>query len=167
MKAKLSITDSHVHFLLGIFLSILNAVLALPSLWSAWWHDLYAAGGFSAFLIWISSIVIASYRLRHLGWSRNTFWIVFSALLCIVGSMTSLRVCHHLALACALCGFITSTKQVWLLAVAALSWLPASGWLISRFSVGGIAGWERPILSTIASMVLLVCLCRNPIKSIK
>lgn len=165
MKEASSITDSRRDLLPGFFLSILTAALALPSLWSAWWHDLYATGGFSAFLIWLSSLGIASYRLRHLESNRKTFWIVLSALLCMAGSITSLRVCHHLALACALCGLVVPTQYGWLSVFAALSWLPASGWPISRFFAGGMAGWERPALSTIAAIVLLVCLFKNSNKS--
>lgn len=165
MKVTCSITDSRRDLLPGLFLSVLTATLALPSLWSAWWHDLYAAGGFSAFLIWLSSLGIATYRLRHLVSDRKTLWIVLSALLCMLGSITSLRACHHLAFACALCGLAVPTKYGWLTVSAALSWLPASGWPISRFFAGGMSGWERPALSAVTAIVLLVCLIKNSNKS--
>jgi len=147
--------------LAGLFLTILGAVLAFPSLWDAWRHDLYATGGFIAFLLWLSALGIATYRLRHSAVQSNTLWIILSALLCAAGSITSLRVAHHLALACALCGVAVPNKHGWLAAVAALSWLPASGWFISRFSAGGMAGWERPAVSLAAAIALLICLQRK------
>lgn len=162
MKVTFPITDSRGDLLPGLFLSIISAALALPSLWNAWSHDLYAAGGFIAFLVWLSSLGITSYQLRHLASDRNAFWLVLSALLCMAGSMTSLRVCHHLALACALCGLVVPTKYGWFAATAALSWLPASGWPISRFFSGGMVGWERPTVSATAVIVLLICLHKNP-----
>ena len=158
MKLISSLSDSRKDLLPGLFLSILSAVLALPSLWDAWQNDRYATGGLIAFLIWLSSLVIASYWLRRVRGDRSTFWIILAALLCMAGSMTSLRVCHHLALACALSGLAVTTKHGWLAAAVALSWLPASGWLISRVFVGGLAGWERPTLAATIAIIWLIYL---------
>jgi hypothetical protein len=154
MKLIYTMNEGREGLLSGIFLSVLSAVLALESLWNAWWHDPYSAGGFLAFLIWLSLLGIASYRL---GGQGNTFCVVLSALLCIVGSITSLRVCHHLAFACALCGLAVPIKYGWLAAVAALSWLPATGWFVSRFFAGGLAGWERPTACIILASVFIIC----------
>ena len=158
MKVMPSMNDGREGQLAGIFLTVLSAVLALRSRWDAWWHDLYSAGGLVAFLIWLSSLGIVSYRFGRLGGQGNTFWLVLSALLCAIGSITSLRVCHHLALACALCGLAVPIRYGWLAAIAALSWLPASGWFISRLITGGLAGWERPAASIMVASVLLICL---------
>ncbi len=155
MKSIPPISDAFKDLLPGLFLSILTAVLALPSLWDAWQNDLYAYGGFIAFLVWLSSLGMASFWRCHVRRDRSTFWIILAALLCMAGSMTSLRVCHHLALACALSGLARPPRQGWLAAAAALSWLPASGWLISRVSVGGLAGWERPTLAAMTAIIWL------------
>ncbi len=156
MKAMSSISGRWEGLAASLFLSGLSAFLALPSLRDAWRDDPYSNGGFAAFLVWLASLGVASFLLRHRGGQGSTSWIVISALLCAAGSIASLRVCHHLALASALCGLAVQARYGWLPAVAALSWLPASGWLVSRFSTGGTAGWERPAASAAAAIVLLI-----------
>ena len=156
MKAMPSIRGRWEGIAAGVFLAGLGTVLALPSLRDAWRDDPYSNGGFPAFLIWLASLGIASFLMRHRGGQGGTSWIVISALLCAAGSITSLRVCHHLSLAAALCCLAVQARYGWLPAVAALSWLPASGWLVSRFSEGGTSGWERPSASAAAAIVLLI-----------
>ena len=161
MKVMFVMNQGRDGLLAGLFLMILSAFLALPSLGDAWWHDPYSAGGFLAFLVWLSSFGTGFGRPRHPGGEGNTWWIVLSALLCAAGSITSLRVCHHLALACALCSLAAPKNEGWLVGVSALSWLPASGWFISRFSPGGLVGWERPTAAATAVLILLIRLHRN------
>lgn len=156
MKAMPSIRDSREVLAAGFFLAGLSAFLALPSLRDAWRDDPYSKGGFPAFLVWLASLGIASFLMRHRRGQGGTSWIVITASLCAAGSIASLRVCHHLALASALCGLAVQARYGWLPAVAALSWLPASGWIVSRFSEGGISGWERPTASAAAAIVLLI-----------
>jgi len=92
--------------------------------------------------------------MRQTAGPHLALWIVLSGLLCMMGSMTSLRVCHHLAFAAALCGLTVRGLRGWVAAVGALSWLPACGWLVSSISSGGLTGWERPVLAATAAFVL-------------
>ncbi|MEI6654176.1 MAG: hypothetical protein WCP45_05355 [Verrucomicrobiota bacterium] len=39
--------------------------------------------------------------------------------------------------------------------VAALAWLPASGWFLSHWQVGGLSGWERPVVASLMAFFLL------------
>lgn len=141
-----------------LFLAILSAALALPSLWHAWWHDPYSSGGFAAFVLWLAALGIAGHRLRRSSANHVLLWIVVAAFLCVVGSMTSLRICHHLAFAVALGALAVPAKCSGMFVLAGLSWMPATGWLISRFLVGGMAGWERPLMASSAAALAIICL---------
>lgn len=129
------------------FFTVLSGALALPSLCEAWMHDLYAVGGWIAWLIWLLSLGITSARLRRKATGNTITWIVLAATLCGLGALTTLRIFYHLAFASALCGIAAPANRAWLAVVGALSWLPASGWLISRWHIGGMVGWERPALA--------------------
>ncbi len=155
MNAIASKPDSYEGLIPALFMSILSAALALPSLWDAWQHDLYSTGGLTAFLIWLTTLGAVSFRQRQTAGPHSFTWIAISGLLCMAGSITSLHVCHHLALVAAFCGLTMKVSRGWIAAVGALAWLPACGWLASRLSSGGLAGWERPMLAAIALFPLL------------
>lgn len=140
-----------------LFVTALSAYLALPSLLDAWRHDPYSSGGFLAWLAWLGSLGIISCRWRGTCTGHAMVWIVCSAVLCALGSMVSLRVCHHLAFVCALCGIAAPLPRAgWLAVVGGLSWLPASGWCISGMLKGGLTGWERPALAVAVGLLLSV-----------
>ncbi|MEI6674116.1 MAG: hypothetical protein WCO57_02955, partial [Verrucomicrobiota bacterium] len=48
--------------------------------------------------------------------------------------------------------------------LAALAWLPASGWFLSHWKTGGLGGWERPALAAMMALLLLT-LSRAPASS--
>ena len=133
---------------------------ALPSLIEAWRVDLYAHGAAIAFMIWL---IPSAWRfLKQRQFTRPCLvWLAIALVLGTAGSMSDLRVLHHLALATAVAGaFGWRTSGILLLAAAA-TWLPATGWLLSHWLSGGLAGWERP-LSAILLSILLLALTRSP-----
>jgi hypothetical protein len=150
----------------GLFLSALSCVLALPSLWQAWCDDRYSVGGGIAFLLWLVSLWLAADPLHRRARQRVMPWIVLATLLCMLGSMTSLRICHHLALATAFGSLVVPALLRWLLTGFALCWIPATGWILSRFTLGGLNGWERPALASI-SIILSLYLVRRMKKALQ
>jgi hypothetical protein len=79
-----------------------------------------------------------------------------SLVLCTAGSMTGLRVLHHLALATALPGLLGLGLGACVTIAAAPAWLPATGWFLSHWKTGGLAGWERPAYASVMALLLLV-----------
>lgn len=165
MNANVSKPNSHEGLLPAIFLSILSAVLALPSLWDAWRNDLYSTGGLTAFIIWLTSLGFISWFQRKTATPHSVTWVALSGLLCMAGSITSLNICHHLAFVAAICGLTIRTPLACVAALGGLTWLPACGWLVSRISSGGLAGWERPTFAAITILVLIVSLKRKPTRT--
>ena len=92
------------------------------------------------------------------GWGGTSLiWVVSAVFFCAVGSMSSLRVLYHAALVVAVLDLSKLGFRVsFLAAVCALSWLPSSGWLISRFHAGGLLGWERPVVAGLGWMFLIL-----------
>ena len=145
---------------LGIML--LASGLALPSLLAAWRHDLYASGGPVAFGIWLVAVAMASRSHHANSLSRPMIWTVLGVLACAAGSMAALRVFHHLGFALAFIGLVGMGRAGSIAAITALAWLPASGWLMSRFHTGGLMGWERPAVACVGSALLLYIVYSRP-----
>jgi hypothetical protein len=135
----------------------LAAYLAAPSLLEAWGDDRYSVGAVAAFLIWFLMVCKLALPFRA-GWGGTSLiWVVSAVFFCAVGSMSSLRVLYHAALVVAVLDLSKLGFRVsFLAAVCALSWLPSSGWLISRFHAGGLLGWERPVLAGLGWMFLIL-----------
>ena len=133
----------------------LSAYLAGPTLAGAWLHDLYSRGGALAFAITTAG-VLAGFFLAGKPQCRSVAWPVLSVLCCAAGSMADLRVLHHAGLAFALAGWTGAASAGLTAAAAALAWMPAAGWFLSRFHAGGLAGWERPLAAAAGTAVLLV-----------
>lgn len=147
----------HERWLLSGVILVLTAYLALPSLVDAWAHDLYSRGGAAAFAIWIIALIVSWFPLCQKAEGPSIFWSVCAALLCAMGSMSSLRVLYHAALVLALVNRSKfAVKPAMLAALCALTWLPSAGWIISRFHAGGLVGWERPIMASLAGIVLFL-----------
>ena len=141
---------------LALPLAILGiaACNALPSLAEAWRVDLYARGAAIAFAIWL---IPSAWRIfQQRGFAKPCLvWLALALVLGTAGSMSDLRVLHHLALATAVAGAFGWRSPGLVLLVAAVTWLPATGWFLSHLMSGGLAGWERPLGSTLLSILLL------------
>lgn len=133
----------------------LAAYLAGPTLAEAWSHDLYSRGGALAFAVSVAG-VLAGFLIAGKARCQSMAWPVLAVLCCAAGSMSDLRVLHHAGLACALAGWAGAAPAGLTAAAAALAWMPAAGWFLSRFHAGGLAGWERPLAATAGATVLLV-----------
>ena len=129
---------------------------ALPTLVEAWQCDLYARGAALAFGIWLIPQGWLVIKGRHTPFHPCLAWIAVSLVLGVAGSMSGLRVLHHLAFAIAVPGVLGLRTSGLLVIAAAPAWLPATGWFVSHWKAGGLAGWERPAYSTILAIFLLV-----------
>jgi hypothetical protein len=150
---------------MAISLAVLGlaACNALPTLIEAWSNDLYARGGSLAFGIWLAPQGFLFLKKPHFFSGHSGLaWVVASLLLVTAGSMTGMRALQHLALACAFSGLLGSRLVALAALAAAPAWLPATGWFVSHWMSGGLAGWERPTFAALMALVLLV-LARLPI----
>ena len=129
---------------------------ALPTLVEAWQCDLYARGAPLAFAIWLAPQAWLVGNGRHSPLRPGLAWMVVSLILGVVGSMSGLRVLHHLAFAAAVPGVLGLRAAGLLVLAAAPAWLPATGWFVSHLKAGGLAGWERPAYAALAAVFLLV-----------
>jgi hypothetical protein len=156
MSASTSPLASWEKWLLSAVIFGVAAYLALPSLLEAWLHDPYSHGAAIAFGIWLLLIVSLAPPLRSTLATPTLFWLLCAVVLCAVGSMSSLRVLYHAALLLALLDLSRINFRMGMLAtLCTLSWLPSSGWLISRFHAGGLVGWERPLAAGLACSLLI------------
>ena len=148
-------------FVPSIVISTMAGYLSAPSLLEAWSHDSYSRGGPAAFGIWI--LVLAGVFLlpRGNGNCHGVSWIMIAAACCAAGSMADLRVLHHLALACSLTGLAGMGLSGLLSVAAALAWMPAAGWFLSRFFPGGLVGWERPAAVLAGCFVVSIAALRG------
>jgi hypothetical protein len=128
---------------------ILCAWLATPSLVAASGNDLYARGLPLAFLIWLVALLIYFTNKALTAKPHSHFWIALALLLCVLGSISQMRVILHLSLACSIIGFCGLRFSGVLALIGAVSWLPATGWFLSHVKTGGLMGWERPLFASL------------------
>jgi hypothetical protein len=144
---------------LGLILPLavlgLAAWHALPSLAEAWSDDLYARGAPLACGIWLAPQGWLFLKHRKFPATACLTWLALSLLLSVGGAMTGLRVLHHLALATAVPGVGGLRLAGLATTAAAPAWLPATGWFLSHWKSGGLAGWERPAFAASMALVLL------------
>lgn len=133
---------------------------AFPSLFEAWSVDLYARGAASAFVIWLAILGIPSICKKML---HEPFlaWSAISLVLIALGAMTEIRAVHHLALAFAVTGTMGLKISGLLSVAAAITWMPAAGWVISHWKTDGLVGWERPTIALFMISPLAVISCRS------
>ncbi|MGD7652025.1 MAG: hypothetical protein ACQCXQ_02335 [Verrucomicrobiales bacterium] len=142
------------NLVVAVVIAALASFLAFPSLVEAWRTDLYARGGPAAFAIWILTHIVVFILNRNQ--SRHPArWTTIAALTCAAGSVADLRVLLHAGLALAFTGLAGFRFTGLASAVAALSWMPAAGWFISRLRAGGLDGWERPLVATAFAVVII------------
>lgn len=133
----------------------LTAWVAFPTLAEAWQHDLYARGAPLAFAIWLATQGWLFFKNRSHATAQSMAWLGLALFLCMAGSLSGLRVLHHLALATAVPGLLGLKFAGLTTTAASLAWLPATGWFISHWKSGGLSGWERPVVVAILSIILL------------
>ena len=138
---------------------VLTSWHALPSLFAAWGNDLYARGAALGFALWLAILVLVVFKQAPA--APSTAWMLVALALCAAGSMGSLRVLQHLALAAAVAAFPGGFARGWIIVLAALAWLPASGWFLSHLKTGGLGVWERPLAALVVCAPLLASL-RHP-----
>lgn len=147
-------SKSELHGLaLPLAVLALAAWNAVPPLIGAWRDDLYARGALPAFGIWLAVPVWLFFRKRPFAVHPCFFWLVLALLFSMAGSMTGLRVLHHLSLTVAVPGLVGLRIGGIATALAALAWLPVTGWLLSHYIAGGLAGWERPLYASIMGLL--------------
>ncbi len=127
---------------------------ALPTLAEAWLHDLYSRGALIAFVIWVVAQAWVYFQRRPLA-KPCMVWLAISLLLGVAGSLSDLRVLHHLALAAAIPGCFGLRMTGLVVLAGAPTWLPATGWFLSHWKSGGLIGWERPACSALLAIILL------------
>lgn len=130
---------------------------ALPTLLAAWGSDLYCRGAPLSFAIWLALLGVVVFK-QTTPTQASTVWILVSLGLCVAGAMGGLRVFHHLALAASVVAFLGTFAQGLLGMIAAVAWLPASGWFLSHLKMGGLSGWERSLTALLLCLPLLVFL---------
>lgn len=147
---------------LALPLAILGiaACNALPSFTEACRHDLYAHGAAVAFAIWLAPS-LWRILMQRASIRPCLLWLVLALVLGTAGSMSDLRILHHLALAAAVAGAFGWRTSGLLILAASATWLPATGWILSHWMSGGLTGWERPLGATLLS-ILLLALTRSP-----
>jgi hypothetical protein len=121
---------------------------------NAWMDDLYLRGAACAFAIWFIPVI---YRIvRRTGYGTGFVWMILAIVLGTAGGMSELKVLSNLSFACA-CIAATRPRRgqlVWPL--FAMTWLPFTGWLLKHFVVGGLAGWERPLIALPGTILFFV-----------
>lgn len=155
MNAHSAMRKASRDLVLALSVVALVAWNAMPTLSKAWGDDLFARGGAVAFGVWLAAPGILFFKRYRLAVSPSLGWLGVSLVLSAAGAMSELRVLQHLALACAVPGLL-GTWWVPLAALAAApAWLPATGWFLSHWISGGLAGWERPTFGFAMALFLL------------
>lgn len=127
---------------------------ALPTLLAAWGSDLYSRGAPLGFALWWVLLGWVFFRKAKPA-QPSTVWMLVALGLCLAGAMGGLRVLYHLALAASVAAFLGSFAQGLFGMMAAVAWLPASGWFLSHLKMGGLNGWERPLTVLLLAPLLL------------
>lgn len=128
---------------------------ALPSLMAAWGNDLYSRGAPLASAIWLAPLAWSHFKTPQSPTSQRFAWLVIALCLCATGAITQLRACQHVALACALTATLSGRLASSVTLITAFAWIPATGWLLSRWQSGGLVGWERPALASSLTLFLI------------
>ena len=138
----------------GIVVSLFALAMAID-LPSAWRHSPYDRLGGVAFLLWILPVLVSMARqLRQAGpadLAASLHWPVVALMLVMLGTVTSLHVVKHMALACAVAFFLPRGpwRAFWLL--LAISWMPVLGWAMASCGAGlGVVHAGRLMLALLA-----------------
>jgi hypothetical protein len=111
---------------------VIVAMLALNcgDLVFAWGHSPYDRAGGIAFAIWALGGVALGWRQRA-NVCLGTLSFAPGLLLGLLGFLADLNVLKHIGLAWAVAGFIPGGWRWWLWGLAAISWMPVMGWMLS------------------------------------
>ena len=155
MTSRPPIRNAIQDLVLPLAVVVLTALQAVPSIFEAWGNDVYAHGAPLACVIWLAPQVWWRMINRHAPAQPRLIWLGLALLLCVIGTMTELRVLQHLALACSITGAFGWRFFGFVTNATALAWLPASGWFLSHWKSSGLVGWERPVFAFILAIFLL------------
>lgn len=144
-------------FAMPVAVVALASYHALPTLLAAWGSDLYSRGAPLGFALWLALVGVMVFK-QTTPTQASTVWMLVALGLCVGGAMGGLRILHHLALAASLVAFLGGFPRGLFAMIAAVSWLPASGWFLSHLKMGGLSGWERPLAALLLCSPLLVFL---------
>jgi hypothetical protein len=151
---------------LGIVLPLavlgLASCLALPSLVAAWSHDVYARGALLACAFWLAPPVWLWIKNRKSPATPCFAWLAVCLLLCTAGVLMDLRVFYHLAFASSIAAMSGSPLAGLVITLAAFTWLPVTGWVLSHWQSGGLDTWQRPALSALITLILLALSLLRP-----
>ncbi len=105
------------------------------SLFDAWQHSPFDHWDVVAWMIWIIPPILS---LRGTQEVRLT-WIITALVLTFAGALLDLNLLRHLGFAVACAGLTAPCRGFWLWLPMALTWMPAFGWLLSKYGLGLIA----------------------------
>ncbi len=147
---------SKSQFLLALTACSVTA-MANINLLNAWRDDPHLRTGGLAFTVWIVGVLGHAY-ISHRSRRRSAdpaIWILIMVMI-VLSWMSTLHVLGHLGLAAA--GLIAARNNLraeWLLLAGALSWIPATGWLIQALVATDVDQW-RVLLVSVAVIASLV-----------
>lgn len=138
--------------LLAAAFVLLASLVQSRELLDAWSHDPGSAYGLAAFSIWLFCLMVpiifgASFR-------ANQRWVGAAALFLVIGTLSGIALVHHLAVAASLSSFVRKRLDRWIVFCAAISWIPALGW-VSHTLAGGFPGLLR-LIPALGCLILLV-----------
>ena len=112
----------------GVFTLLWTAAWC-ANLADAWRHAPYDRTGPLAALLWILAAVALPHAPVPARWLLVAAWLAS-----LIGVVGSLNVARHLAVVCAVAAWLPSLPLRLVVAVTALSWMPALGWALSGWS---------------------------------
>jgi exosortase/archaeosortase family protein len=120
------------------------------ALLDSWFTTPFDHLGWLAFALWILPIGIHAQTgaLPYAGSGKRRSWLLGAGVILIcLGDVGALNACKHLGLALIFIGFAPRAgRTLW--ALAAISWMPALGWLASRFGIDpDAAGMGRAVIA--------------------
>lgn len=113
--------------------------------------------GWVAFLVWCAPIVWLRLARDQEGQPDDGTALLWVSLVCVcLGTLGSLNVITHVALAAGLVGLLpwSWTHAIWL--GSAVSWMPAFGWLVGRQSPQHVFGARLLVVVPAVMMTLLL-----------
>lgn len=130
----------------GLIMGLVG-VMALPSLFWAWQTAPYDRGAGWVFGLWLLAGGGMAWAGRH--HKPRRLWGAWLALvLAVVGRIAEVNAVLYWAWVCALLPWFPLRWTLGLWVVAAVSWMPAMGWILRHFSEATVLGCRWGLLLT-------------------